>query len=167
MLLPLGSFSCLIIISSNIWVKTRFKRDKVCIAGTSAGSMIMSQKMIASGSNAEAQADEDLELSTGLNLLPQTLVDTHFIERGGFARLAHAIDQYPHLLGISIEADTAILVDEHFATTYGSGTITFIDGHCIKDYKHSPENQCVINLNVHLLVSGCQFDLKQLQLIVK
>jgi cyanophycinase len=108
------------------------KESEFLIAGTSAGAMAMSEVMISGGGKEEALINSDLELSTGFRILPECIIDTHFIKRGRFARLAHAIVLYPRKLGIGLGEDTALIIKEgSVAECRGSGMVVIIDGRYI------------------------------------
>lgn len=144
-------------------VQNRFYHDNVFIAGTSAGAMIFSDKIIAEGSNAESQLNDELNILPGINLLPNFIIDTHFIQRSRFARLAHAVKRYPDLIGLGIEANSALFFEnDHLAKCYGDGPITIVDGSNIQ-IKTISEKDSVFNLTVHLLAAGCTIDFKNLK----
>jgi cyanophycinase len=143
-------------------IQKRSKEDDLFIAGTSAGAMIFSKIMIAEGGNAQSQINERVDLNEGLNLLPNFIVDTHFIERGRFARLVQAVKSYPKYIGIGLEANTALFFEkEYLARSYGKGTITLIDGSHIKKSQEKSEKDCVVDLRVDLIVPGCTVDLSR------
>lgn len=139
----------------------RHKEGDVILAGTSAGAMIFSEKVIISGGNEEPQFKDKIDMISGLNIVPHTIIDTHFIERARFVRLAHMIQDNPQCLGIGIEANSAVIIEHHSLTTYGYGTITLIDGTHKRKYKKGRKKNCVFNLKVHLLVPGCSIELKR------
>lgn len=143
-------------------IKDRYNEDnEFSIAGTSAGAMIFSKNMITEGGNEGPQVDEHIKLTLGLNLLPNIILDTHFIKRGRFARLANVVKRNPNCMGIGIEADSAIIFEqENELRTYGYGSITLIDGTHIKTNLEA--NGCIFNLKVHLLNSGCSINIKDL-----
>lgn len=79
-------------------------RQGVPFGGTSAGTAIMSPRMIASG-------DTSARLRTGLALLPGTIVDQHFLLRGRERRLHDAVRRHPLALGIGIDDGAALIVE--------------------------------------------------------
>lgn len=147
-------------------IKRRYQDDKnFIIAGTSAGAMVMSGVMIAGGGLTEALVYRNLILSSGLGLLPSSIIDTHFIKRGRFSRLAHAIIMNPGKLGIGLGEDTALIITNGTdAECRGSGMVVIIDGRHIRQSNISMVKEgaavYVENLKVHLLIKGCQFSLK-------
>ncbi len=72
--------------------------------GTSAGTAIMSPRMIAGG--------DPPRVRTGLALLPGTVVDQHFLERRREARLLHVIRRHPDALGVGVDEGAALAVED-------------------------------------------------------
>lgn len=152
-------------------VKRRYLEDpSFIVAGTSAGAMVMSGVMIAGGGLTEALVYHNLVLSAGLGLLGSSIIDTHFIKRGRFGRLAHAIIMNPEKLGIGLGEDTALIIKNGTdAECRGSGMVVIIDGRSVLQTNIASvgEGECVYveNLKVHLLVKGCRFSLKTRRLL--
>jgi cyanophycinase len=146
-------------------IKNRYFTDSdFVIAGTSAGAMVMSSVMIMGGGLNEALIYRNLSTTSGLGLLPSFIIDTHFIKRGRFGRLAHAIIMNPEQRGIGLGEDTALIIRKGTqAECRGSGMVVIIDGHQISQTNitsvQEGEGVFVENLIVHLLVRGCRFSM--------
>lgn len=135
------------------------------VAGTSAGAMVMAEVMIKEGGTEEVLLDTDIKTTSGLGFLKNAIVDTHFIKRGRFGRLAHAVMINPGLLGIGLGEDAALIIKNGTdAEVCGSGMVVLIDGKHIGQTNitdaESGEPVYVEDLKVHLLVGGCRFSLK-------
>lgn len=147
-------------------IKQRYHEDKnFLIAGTSAGAMVMSFVMIAGGGLGETLIGKNLSTSSGLGIIQDCIIDTHFIKRGRFGRLAHAIIMNPDQLGIGLGENTALVIkDGTEAECRGSGMVVIIDGKNIRQTNisqaQSEEPIFVENLKVHLLVKCCRFSIK-------
>ncbi|WP_028388302.1 cyanophycinase [Legionella fairfieldensis] len=147
-------------------IKRRYNEDnEFIIAGTSAGAMVMSTVMITRGGLTEALIYRNLDTSAGLGILSSCIIDTHFIKRGRFGRLAHAIIMNPEQLGIGLGEDTALIITNGSdAECRGSGMVVIIDGRNIHQTNITEVNEgepvYVENLKVHLLVKGCRFSIK-------
>lgn len=147
-------------------IRERYVDDKsFIVAGTSAGAMVMSSIMIIAGGLAEALMEKDLKTSSGLGFLQNCIIDTHFIKRGRFARLAHAVIINPDQLGVGLGEDTALIIKNGSeAECRGSGMVVIIDGKHIRQTNittvQDDEAVYVENLNVHLLVKNCRFSIK-------
>lgn len=137
----------------------RYRNDHFVIGGTSAGAMAMSNTMIYEGSADLAHLKGEVKITTGLGLLPEVIIDTHFDKRGRFNRLAQAVAANPGAIGIGIGEDTGIVVTEgERLQTIGSGTVVVIDGRHI-DYNNIADIEfgkpiSVENIMVHIMSSG-------------
>lgn len=74
------------------------------IGGSSAGAAILSRVMISGGSG------DQPKISTGLELLPEAIIDQHFLKRNRLSRLIASIRTHPGLIGFGIDEGTAIVV---------------------------------------------------------
>jgi cyanophycinase len=151
-------------------IKARYYKDsEFIVAGTSAGAMVMSSVMIMAGGLTEALIYRNLSTSSGLGLLPSCIIDTHFIKRGRFGRLAHAIIMNPEQLGVGLGEDTALIIKNgSHAECRGSGMVVIIDGRNINqtNITNVTEGETVFveNLKVHLLIKGCHFHIDKREL---
>lgn len=145
-------------------MRERFEQGAV-IAGTSAGAAAMSQTMLARGDPEEGLNKGNVRTASGLGLLPQTIIDTHFIQRGRFSRLMEAITHESQLLGLGISEDTALIVREgHLIEVAGSDNVIIVDGSSITHTNHDEvehgEAMAVEGVLVHALVEGYRYDLE-------
>lgn len=146
-------------------LRKRYNEEHFVIGGTSAGAMAMSNTMIYEGSAALAHLKGEVKITTGLGLMPQVIIDTHFDKRGRFNRLAQAVAANPGAIGIGIGEDTGIIVSEGLhLKTIGSGTVVVIDGKNI-DYNNIADVEfgkpiSVENIMVHIMSSGDIFNLE-------
>lgn len=133
------------------------------IAGTSAGAMAMSSNMIYKGSGSEALIKGEVGMTTGLGFVRDIIIDSHFVKRGRFGRLATAVAGNPSQLGLGLGEDTGVLiVDGHILKTIGSGLVIIFDGHDIRYNniadvaEHTPIS--IENMRVHVLAKGMSYD---------
>ncbi len=151
---------------------SRYRTKGLVVAGTSAGAMAQPHTMLYEGLKEEAMLRGDVKISSGLGMIDDCIVDTHFIKRGRFSRLAQAIITSPACLGIGLGEDTALLIREgRHAECLGSGMVIIIDGANI-GYTNITEvadgdGLCVENLRVHALVRGNKFDMIERRFIPK
>ena len=143
-------------------------RRGAVIAGTSAGASAMSSHMVAFGSSGASPKHRMVQLASGLGIIPGVVIDQHFDQRNRYGRLLAAIAQSPGLLGIGIDEDTAIVVDDGVLEVIGKGAATIIDGsHVVTDAfvtkGHRP--MMVSGAWLHSLPSGWRFDLRERSLI--
>ncbi|WP_207532576.1 cyanophycinase [Desertivirga arenae] len=114
-------------------LKIRYIRDGALIAGTSAGAMALSTPMIYAGNEDVQQISGEIKITTGLEFLKDVCIDTHFVDRGRFVRMAQVIATNPACVGLGIEEDTALIVRNGLeAEVIGSGVVVVIDGQQIK-----------------------------------
>lgn len=72
------------------------------IGGTSAGAAVMSEVMITGGRR-------EASLGKGLGLLPDVVVDQHFLKRDRVDRLLGVLARHPPLIGVGIDEATAVV----------------------------------------------------------
>ena len=136
------------------------------IAGTSAGAAMMSRSMLISGKPEESPRFGNVEIGPGLDFIPETIIDTHFSQRGRCGRLMTAVAHYPQDIGIGIDEDTAILVNNGSEfRVLGTGSVIIVDGgpmtHTnLADLKHG-ELLELHDLALHVLPAGARYDLRK------
>lgn len=146
-------------------IKENVRRGQLALAGTSAGAAMMGEAMIASGSSGESPNSSLVELTQGLGILPELLVDQHFHNRNRMARLMSAIAAHPDKLGIGIDEDTCAMVSEDGTfQVLGKGSITVIDPGNLTHTNHGNVEEgaplSIHNLRVHVLSQGDRYDYK-------
>jgi cyanophycinase len=135
------------------------------IAGTSAGAMAMSQEMIAGGSSTDAFVKGAVNMYHGLGLIPELIIDTHFIQRGRFGRTSEAIAIHPNIVGIGLAEDTGLIIKrgKEFIVI-GSGMIIVFDPSQIKhnNQKRLKEGtpMTLTNVVVHVLANGDRYNIE-------
>ncbi|GAB2690994.1 cyanophycinase [Mucilaginibacter koreensis] len=111
-------------------LKQRYIHDRLVIAGTSAGAMAMSTPMIYQGVGRDEMIAGNVKVTTGLEFLRDVCIDTHFVNRGRFVRMAQVLATNPTSIGLGIEEDTAIIIKEgRLAEVVGCGVIIMINAH--------------------------------------
>jgi cyanophycinase len=132
--------------------------------------MIMSEYMIDTGESEEALRKGNIKLSEGLEFLPGTIIDTHFMQRGRIARLTEALLMRSDCTGIGISEGTALVItsgDE--IRPVGLGSVTIIEayemGMTNYDYAADKDPVFVENLIVHFLARGSSYTLKEKKLV--
>lgn len=97
------------------------------IGGTSAGASAMTDTMLVGGADEEAARRGSIRMCPGLGLLRRAVVDQHFSQRGRLNRLVAVLAQNPGVLGIGIDENTAVLIEEERLSVLGSGAVTILD----------------------------------------
>ena len=143
-------------------VKRLWERGGI-VAGTSAGASVMSETMLVKGSNAESHRIGDLHMAPGLGLLPGVIIDQHFAQRGRIGRLLGAVAQNPRVLGIGIDEDTAIVVQNDAFSVIGAGAVYIVDGSKVTRSniaEGEPDKALLMcDVTLHVLSKGARFDL--------
>ena len=147
-------------------------KEGLIIAGTSAGASMMSEVMVVEGDEDEAPKKSNITMAPGMGFLEGVIIDQHFNQRGRIGRLLGAVAQNPSTLGLGIDENTAIIVnDRNEIDVIGSGVLTIVDGKDIsytnisEQYPHEP--LAITDVKVHILPMNYKYDLKNRKVIVK
>lgn len=142
------------------------------IAGTSAGSNVMSKNSIGGGRSEEALINkiahtsseddgEKLFLFNGLNLIDDVIVDTHFAKRGRLGRLIQSAVITKSRFGLGISEETAIIFHpDSLIEVTGYGSVTMIDLAESNQISKDSEQLHVLSVKTHLFSTGDSFNIK-------
>src|SRR5712691_5938946 len=136
----------------------------VVVAGTSAGASAVATHMMAFGSSGAPPKHRMANVSVGLGLLVNVVVDQHFEQRTRLGRLLAVVAQSPSLIGLGLDEDTAAIIDANdVLEVIGRGSVTIVDGSevitdAFQTTGHKP--MMVSNARLHSLPSGYRFDLR-------
>jgi cyanophycinase len=112
----------------------KYKNTDFIYAGTSAGAAAASNNMIYQGTSKEALLKGEVKITSGLGLIDDVIIDTHFVQRGRIGRLFQAVVGNPKVLGIGLGEDTGLLITNgRQMEAIGSGLVILVDGREIKD----------------------------------
>jgi cyanophycinase len=155
----------------DVIMKKYYDDPDFIVAGTSAGAMAAAAIMIYEGQNDEAVLKDTVKLCSGLGFINHCIIDTHFVKRARFGRLAEALLMNPTCIGIGLGEDTALTIKKgNEAECSGSGMVIILDGrditHTNISYAEPGTPLCIENLRVHILVKGNGFLLKERKFIV-
>jgi len=136
------------------------------IAGTSAGAMAFSTPMIYAGTGEKQQITGEIKITTGLEFLKDVCIDTHFIDRSRFIRMAQVIATNPTTIGVGIEENTAIIVRNGVnAEVIGQSLVTIIEGFSITNSNITDFNDSnkigIQDMTVHLLPESSVYEIPQ------
>ncbi len=144
----------------------RYHQEYCVIAGSSAGAAVMSKTMIVGGDSSEALRKGTIGVSTGMGLIDNVIIDTHFVERGRYSRLMEIVSMNPNNTGIGLGEDAGIIVEDGcILRAIGSGITVILDGTHLK-YTNvanidSDEAIAIENLVIHTMVHGYGYDLSR------
>jgi cyanophycinase len=139
----------------------------IFVAGTSAGASVMPDTMISWGPS-DSILKGNLQMSPGISLVRNMIIDSHFVKRGRISRLFNLVAQNPGILGIGLAEDTGILIKSNNGTekfkVIGSRQVIIVDGH---DIFHSNISSVkagqpfsLTNVKIHVLPSDYEFNCK-------
>lgn len=141
------------------------------IAGTSAGATALGPVMILGGDVRGSDGDPDgretaggrLRMGPGLGLLPASVIDVHFTQRGRLPRLVAAVTRHPSHLGIGIDEDTAVLVRSGRFDVLGRGGVVTVDAVPVADPLDEPaaSGARLPGVRLHRLRADDAFDLER------
>jgi len=143
-------------------MKERYIYNDVVIAGTSAGATALGRWMIYAGNKEVEQTGGSIKVAVGLEFVKDVCVDTHFVSRGRFVRMAQVVVTNPTCIGMGVEEDTAVIVRNGTeAEVVGTGTVVVIDGFHISEanvLEFADEKSISIkDLKVHILSRGDKY----------
>jgi cyanophycinase len=158
-------------------LRDRVADGSLAIAGTSAGATALGPVMILGG-DVRGSGDDDregddpddreaadgrLRMGPGLGLLPASVIDVHFTQRGRLPRLVAAVARHPSHLGIGIDEDTAVLIRPGRFDILGHGGVVTVDAAPAADPDAEPAapDERVPGMRLHRLRPGDAFDLER------
>lgn len=141
----------------------RRHEEGLVLGGTSAGAAMMSSTMILGGASEASPRAGVVEVGPGLEFLPGVMIDQHFTRRGRCGRLLSALARYPHQLGVGIDEDTAMIVQDGQFRVVGEGAVTVLDlgevtYNNVLDLADS-QHLAICGVRLHILPDGFRFDL--------
>lgn len=144
-------------------IRERLYGDGLVVAGTSAGAAAMSGVMIIGGPSDGTVRRADVALAPGLGYWRDTVVDTHFNQRGRPSRLFTIFAHNPQVLGIGIDENTAIEVEPGASLrVLGEGAVMVLGGrvsHTNAPSVDDDETLALTDAVVHILPDGYGYDL--------
>jgi len=145
---------------------TRYNAGGCVIAGTSAGAAVLPETMIFQNNRFRSFRKGGLEMTKGLGLIGDVIFDTHFTKRARISRLVHAVASNPALLGLGLEENTALLIEDgRMARVIGPGTVIVVDGRRTEinhiGYAENRDPFTITNLLYSILTTGVLYDLEK------
>ena len=150
----------------------KYRNEEFIYAGTSAGAAAASNNMIYQGSSSEALLKGEVKITSGLGLIDDVIIDTHFVQRGRIGRLFQAVVGNPKVLGIGLGEDTGLLITKgRQMEAIGSGLVILVDGREIKDTNLTEvelgQPISISHLVTHVMSKYDTFDLDTYKMTIK
>ncbi len=152
-------------------IRDRVADGSLAVAGTSAGATALGPVMILGGDvrgsdggpDNQGLAGDRLRMGPGLGLLPSTVIDVHFTQRGRLPRLVAAVTRHPSHLGIGIDEDTAVLIRTGRFDVLGRGDVVTVDAVPVTGPPEEPAapGERVPGMRLHRLRADDAFDLER------
>lgn len=152
-------------------IKERYVNDNFVIAGTSAGAMCMSHEMITGGGKDSILLKGAVKMGKGLGILPGVIIDSHFIRRRRFGRLAEAVGRYPKLIGIGLGEDTGLVIKNgRDCEVIGSGMMILFDPrgltHNNQEIVEEGNPMSMANMKMHILANGDTITIGEAEVLI-
>lgn len=133
------------------------------VAGTSAGASILSAHMVAMGASGPTPKLRMAQMFAGFGLISNVIIDQHFRQRDRIGRLLALVAGNPGLLGIGIDEDTSVVIDnDGILRVVGRHSVTIVDG----SHMHSDIFEVkrygditISDARLHVLGPGKRFDM--------
>lgn len=139
-----------------------FRRGTI-IAGTSAGTAILSAVMIAYGDDGPTPRHGMAQFLTGLGFNKQVVFDQHFRQRDRLGRLLYAIAAHPGVVGVGVDENTAAIIEGDLLTVMGENAVTIVDGDELQQNSVAElDGRRVVafsNARLHVLIAGSTYHL--------
>jgi cyanophycinase len=150
----------------------KYRNEPFIYAGTSAGAAAASNNMIYQGSSSEALLKGEVKITSGLGLIDDVVIDTHFVQRGRIGRLFQAVVGNPKVLGVGLGEDTGLFIaNGKQMEAIGSGLVILVDGREIKDTNLTQvelgQPISINHLVTHVLSKNDTFDLDTFKMTIK
>lgn len=133
------------------------------VAGTSAGASILSAHMVAMGASGATPKLRMAQMFAGFGLISNVIIDQHFRQRDRIGRLLALVAGNPGLLGIGIDEDTSVVIDnEGILRVVGRHSVTIVDGSHMKSDIFEVKRYGDITISdarLHVLGTGRRFDM--------
>lgn len=148
------------------WLQEFYRNRGGTIAGTSAGASVMSSTMLVSGDSDDSHRIGDtLQMAPGLGFIDNVIIDQHFAQRGRIGRLLGAVAQNPRHLGIGIDENTSIIIEQRTGfRVLGEGAVYVLDGRELTHTNIAEDTTqqivSIFGMRLHVLSDGDRFHLK-------
>ena len=144
----------------------RLNAKGVTVGGTSAGAAILSEHMIAFGTEGPTPRAGMATLAPGFGMTNRVIIDQHFRQRDRLGRLLSALAYNPFAVGMGLDEDTAAFINPNdVVSVVGSGSVTIIDTSHIEYTSiaaaHEGDAICMTGIRVHILTKGARYDLSK------
>jgi cyanophycinase len=105
-------------------------------------------------------------MGEGMSFNTSLIIDSHFIRRGRFGRLAESVAKFPNLLGVGLAEDTGLVIKKgRLVEVIGSGMVILFDPRKMRHnnlpFIKENDNLSIANLQTHVLSNGDVFNIRK------
>lgn len=153
-------------------LQEKYKNEDFIYAGSSAGAAAASNNMVFQGRSEDALFKGKVRITSGLGLINNIIIDTHFVKRGRIGRLFQSIVANPRLMGLGLEENSALMITGGNAKmeAIGPGMTIVVDGRSIVDSNFNDiddgEAISIESLTVHVMTKYDVYDLQKDKLTI-
>jgi cyanophycinase len=145
-------------------VHEAFERHGACLVVIGGAASAIARHLVTEGKSDIHPRAGLIALAPGLGFLDRVVIDHHFSEKQRMGRLLSILAQTPDLLGVGVDARTAMLVTPgKRLEVIGQATVTILDGRTMSHTSVGDVSPGTIlamgNVQLHLLPAGFIFDL--------
>jgi cyanophycinase len=97
------------------------------VGGTSAGAAVLAAEMFTGDADLKSLTAGATVTARGLGLVPDLLIDQHFLKRQRDNRLISAVFDHPSLVGVGIDESTAVVVRAGGFDVIGASSVVVVD----------------------------------------
>jgi cyanophycinase len=142
-----------------------FERRGACLMVVGGAASGIARHLVKEGKNDIHPRAGLISLTDGLAFLDRVVIDHHFSEKQRMGRLLSIVAQKPDLLGVGVDARTAMVVTPgKRLEVIGQATVTLLDGrsmsYCSAGSVPPDAILAMGNVQLHLLPAGFAFDLE-------
>ncbi len=139
-------------------IRARFDAGAL-VGGTNAGASATAELMIVGGDESEMQ-QRRVETVGGLGLWRGVIVDEHFVAKKQFNRLMAAVLDHPQFVGVGIDEDTGVVVENGTLRVVGENNVVVIDARRATVNASRPgDASSATGVAVQVLAGGMTYDL--------
>jgi len=152
-------------------LQEKYHKEDFIYAGTSAGAAAASNNIVTEGQSENALLKGGVKMASGLALINDVVIDTHFVSRGRIGRIFQIVVTNPRLFGVGLEENAALLITNNSKVeAIGPAMTVLVDGRSIKDSNFNDsdtgESLSIEGITVHVMSKYDIYDLNSHKLTI-
>jgi len=152
-------------------LQEKYHKEDFIYAGTSAGAAAASNNIVTEGQSENALLKGGVKMASGLALINDVVIDTHFVSRGRIGRIFQIVVTNPRLFGVGLEENAALLITNNSKVeAIGPAMTILVDGRSIKDSNFNDsdtgESLSIEGITVHVMSRYDIYDLNTHKLTI-